>query len=439
MGDAVELGAEGTMARANRTGVPGLVLITSGPHAGRYRLGFRYTCPVARTPKRLSKLYPRELKTAAIKADARALVNDALTGALARATAATDAVETRVTIASLVADAVGFRAQQGGSPATLLEFRSILAGDEGKSDKAKGGHIVRHLGALAPHDLDSVGLATFVDALKADGLSPLTIRNVFKVLGAFIKIVRVRGLDPALRSNPIREAFELGFALPTKRREAPVILSIADAEKLFGCTDIPEERRVRYVLAFLTGLRDGELAALTWGDVELDTAGAEVLHVTKAFAKIGGLQSTKTTASARTVPLHPQLLPWLRVWRADGWRGLVGRDPKPEDPVLPKAPAVRGPAAKVKPWRPDSARRIQRDLKTASARAPAGIDFHATRRSFASWLEAAGVPHETIERLVGHEPRSVLARHYAATDLGALREAVGRLRLTTGARLRVVA
>ena len=55
-----------------------------------------------------------------------------------------------------------------------------------------------------------------------------------------------------------------------------------------------------------------------------------------------------------------------------------------------------------------------------------------------SWLEAAGVPQETIERLIGHEPRSVLGRHYAGTDLGALREAVGRLSVTRGARLRVV-
>ena len=72
------------MARANRTGVPGLSLITTGPHAGRYRLGFRYVCPVTRKPARLSKLYSRDLDTDAIKADARALVNDALTGAVAK-------------------------------------------------------------------------------------------------------------------------------------------------------------------------------------------------------------------------------------------------------------------------------------------------------------------------------------------------------------------
>lgn len=414
------------MARANRTGVPGLALIKSGPHAGRYRLGFRYVCPVTREKKRISKLYPRELKTAAIKADARALVNDALTGTLARREAETQATAEKVTIAGLASEVIRYREAKGGSPATLLEFRSVLSGDEDSRRKG-GGHIARHLGGLAPHELDSARLASFVDRLRADGLSPLTIRNVFKVLGAFVNIVRARQLDPQLTTNPLRDAFELGLELPSKKREKPIFLAQDEAERLLACPDVPDVRRTRYALAFLSGLRDGELAGLTWADVDLDAAGDEVLRVTKALAKIGGLQATKTTASERTVPLHPQIVPWLRTWRAEGWRGVVGRDPRSEDPVFARVVGRAGPAAKVSAWRPDSARRFRADLALAKVAAPEGIDFHATRRSLASWLEAARVPHELIERLLGHEPRSVLGRHYAAPDLGVLREALQRL------------
>lgn len=427
------------MARANRTGVPGLVLIESGPHKGRYRLGFRYRCPITRKPARLSKLYPATLKTQAVKADARALVNDALTGALARRNAEAVVEAEKVTIADIAETVIGYRESAGGSPATLMEFRSVLVSVPRDGRKPRGGHIVRHLGALAPHELDSEKLAAFVDALMAGGASPLTVRNVFKVLGQFLRIVRVRKLDPLLVSNPVRDAYELGLKLPTKRRTAPVMLQQHDAETLLACPDVPEERRTRYALAFLAGLRDGEIAGLTWADVELDVAGSEVLHVAKAVAKIGGLQDTKTEASIRDVPIHPQLVPWLRVWRDRTWRTIVGRDFKPGDPVFPKPPAAPGPNAPARAWRPDSARLLVRDLETAKVVAPKGMDFHGTRRSFASWLEAAGVPYETIERLVGHEPRSVLGRHYAATSIAALREAVGRLRLTTGARLHAVA
>ncbi len=428
------------MARANRTGVPGLSLITSGPRAGRYALGYRYLCPVAREEKRLNKLYAADLSVAAIKADARGLIADAHSGALARReAAAVEAAHDAITIASIAAKVVAFREQDGGSPSTLYEFRSIVQGVERPGRKLRGGHIVRHLGSLAPHALDSARLAAFVDALKVDGLSPLTIRNALKCLGQFCRIARVRKLDPLLKSNPVRAAQEEGFKRPSpRRREAPAFITLPAVEAVIACPAIPADRRFRYALAFLTGLRDGELAALTWADVEIDTPGAELVHVTKAYAKIGGLQSTKTTASERDIPLHPQLVPWLRLWRSEGWAAVTGRSPTATDPILPKAPAQPGPGVRVFAWRPDSARLIRRDLTAANVVAPRGFNFHATRKTFATALEAAGVPHEIIERLVGHEPANVLGRHYAAPSIDVLREAVSRLRLTSGVRLRAV-
>lgn len=427
------------MARANRTGVPGLSQIKSGPRAGRYMLGYRYICPVTRQPDLVTKLYPRELKTAAIKADAMGLIKDAHSGELYRRKAETKAAETKATIAELAPKVIAFREQDGGSAATLYEFRSLVAGVERPGRALKGGHIVRHLGAVAPHDVDSEKIAAFVDALKAEGLSALTIRNVLKVLGQFFRIVRVRKLDPDLRTNPLREAYEEGFKRPTqKRRDVPAFISLPAIEAVIGCKAIPADRRFRYALAFLTGLRDGELAALTWADVEIDDKGGEFVDVNKAYAKIGGLQSTKTTASERKVPLHPELVPWLRLWRAEGWAAVVGRDPKPDDPLLPKPPALPGLAAKVSRWRPDSARIIRKDLAAAHVVAPKGFNFHATRKSFATALEAAGVRAEIIERLLGHEPKTVLGRHYAAPTMEVLREAVSSLCLTSASRVRAV-
>jgi integrase len=427
------------MARANRTGVPGLVLIESGPHAGRYRLGFRYTCPVERRPKRLSKLYPSTLKTAAVKADAKALVNDALTGKLAQREAEQQAEEAKVTIASIAADVVKLREQDGKAKSTLFEFRSIVLGDDKqKGERRKGGHIVRHLGALAPHELDSVRLAAFVDELRGGGAAPRTIRNVFKVLGQFIRIVRVRKLDPQLTSDPLHEAHELGLALPSKTREAPKRVPWSILERLMTDAAIPLERQGRYAIALLAGLRDGEISGLTWADVQIATPGAEVLRVTKSYSARGGLARPKTLAAIRDVPAHPALVAALRVWRA-GWIARLGREMKPDDPVFSRRPPEKGDRAIARHHRPFSAALLRRDLRKLGAEAEGEVDFHACRRSFASALEAAGVAHELIERLMGHELRSVLGQHYAAPDLGVLREAVNRLRLTSGARLRVVA
>ncbi len=425
------------MARANRTGVPGLSLIQSGPRAGRYQLDFHYTCPVDRTEKRVGKLYPATLKTAAIKADARGLVNDALTGALARRETAAKASAAKVTIADIAAEVVRIREQDDRSVATLAEFRSVVIGDPASKSPRKGGHIVRHLGTYAPHELDSERLAAFVDALRDGGAGPRTIRNIFKVLSQFIRIVRVRKLDPLLKTNPVRDAAEVGLRLPSKRREAPKRVAWPVACVLMRDDRIPAVRRTRYVVAFLSGLRDGEISGLTWADVD-DTEGEGTLRVAKAYALRGRMQAVKTTAAARDVPAHPELARALRLWRAHGWPAHVGREPTPHDPVFPAAPVLRGATASARHSRPASATLLRRDLAAIGATVDAGIDFHAARRTFASALEAARVPHELIERLMGHEPSSVLGQHYAAPDLGVLREAIGRLSLTASVRLRAV-
>src|SRR5260221_9909419 len=58
------------------------------------------------------------------------------------------------------------------------------------------------------------------------------------------------------------------------------------------------------------GLRDGELAALTWADVDLESA-TPLVHVTKALQMVSADAEgpatpgpTKTECSVRTLPLH---------------------------------------------------------------------------------------------------------------------------------------
>lgn len=408
--------------RPNRTGVPGLTLRKSG----RYALDLPYRKPDG-TPARLTKLFPKGMARAAVVAQAKILSKDAQTGEAAKREAAEAQRAGRKTIATLAPDVIGFRKTAGGSPATLAEFESVT-----------NGRIVPGLGALAPHELTSDKLAAFLDELAADGCGPVRIRNVVKVLGQFIKIVRVRGLDPALKTNPVRDAFELGLKVPAAKRRAPVFLTVDEARALvagkvaravakaprakhaFPAQPVPLERRTRYALAFLAGLRDGEIAALTWADVAGD-----VVRVRRALALVGNGKpgETKTEAAKRDVPTHPALVGHLDAWRA-AWRERQDRKPLPADPVFPSPHLAAG--GELRPYRPPSAKRLRQDLATVGLDR-AGITFHATRRSFASWLEAAGVPHETIERLVGHEPKSVLGRHYAATSLDVLRAAVERI------------
>jgi integrase len=390
--------------RATRTGVTGL----SKRRDGRYRLDLVYLASDG-THARVTKLFRSGLSKTAIAAQAKIIANDAMSGRRDARKAAAEADAAKRTIAELAPEVIGHRKTAGGSPATLAEFSGAV-----------DGRIVPMLGDLAPHELTSAELAKFVDDLKADECSPLRIRNVMKVLGRFIKIVRVRELDPLLRANPVREAFELGLELPSpERTEEPVHLSLPEARKLLR-GKAPPERRARYALAFLTGLRDGEIAGLRWEDVAGGLVRVRFAVATVGNGKPGPL---KTPAAKRDVPMHPALAGYLKAWRA-AWTKAIGQAPKGTDPVF--ASPRRGPESSLRHYRPKSAEHIQTDLAAVGIKRPE-VDFHATRRSFSTWLEAAGVHPETVDRLLGHVPKSVRARHYSAPDLGVLREAVERI------------
>ena len=134
-------------------------------------------------------------------------------------------------------------------------------------------------------------------------------------------------------------------------------------------------------------------------------------------ARISG--ETKNEQSKRVVPLHSLALPALKAWKAEGWVRYVGFKPRPTDYVLPDP---SGAAA-----RPRMADIIRVDLakaKCATKRGEDDIDFHATRRSFCTWLAANGVSGDTIDQLVGHLGASTRARHYTAAVLQVLRAAV---------------
>jgi integrase len=204
----------------------------------------------------------------------------------------------------------------------------------------------------------------------------------------------------------------------------------AEVARLLTATKAPE-RVVRYVLAFTSGMRDGELAGLRWEDVS-EEKGVAILRIRGAVARYGDegwatRRTTKTKASRRTIPIHPYAAKVLATWRESGWAAFVGRPPKDTDPVLPSAEGL--------PWRPRSSEFLRVDLEAADLPTKFGgalFEFRSTRRSFATWLESHGVSGETIDRLLGHSGTSVRRRHYSATDLEVLARAVATIRIGKG-------
>jgi integrase len=327
------------------------------------------------------------------------------------------------------------RKGMGLRPATVHQDESVFAA-----------HITPLLGDVAIEQLDTAVLLSFVDKLKAAKKSPATIRNVLSVLRSFIDVVRVRKLAPVV-VNPTRDPDFVKQGIPRRQRGTKPQLVIEVAERLLTHAALPEHWKVRILIGCTGGLRDGEIAALQWQDLELDPA-IPVMRIRKAVAVIGERQHegktirsygtelgpTKTAGSNRDVPIHPLTVRALRAWKAQGWIEWTGRRAQPSDFVLP---SEQGTA-----WRPRSAAVLREWLLAAKCDdkyAGKPIDFHALRRSFATWLARAGVERSVRKLLLGHVEGDVTEEHYIDRDLAQLYDAVCRIRLDVSSKGKVIA
>lgn len=165
-------------------------------------------------------------------------------------------------------------------PSTVSSYRSTIV----HASEAFGGRRVRQLG---PEDI-----ARFNRLLRERGCSPSTRAKHLRVLGACLQAaIYYRYTD----SNPVRE-------LPPAQRPRPERKEAAYFEngelpRLF--THLKNEPyRALCLVALKTGMRQGELLALQWNDVDLEDA---VVRVRRSFT--GGSIGTPKNRERRDVDL----------------------------------------------------------------------------------------------------------------------------------------
>lgn len=181
------------------------------------------------------------------------------------------------------------------------------------------------------------------------------------------------------------------------------VLAPDEVRRLVAATD--EHFRLLVQTAVFTGMRQGELLGLQWGDVDWNS---RQIHVRRAW-KDGEFTQPKTRNSQRRVDVPDFLLHELKKWRL--------RCPKGElDLMFPNGAGNPETHANV----------LQRGFYPALRRAGLRkIRFHDLRHTFASLLLANGEDVVRVSRLLGHaSPHITLAvyshmlpkEHYGSTD-----------------------
>lgn len=271
------------------------------------------------------------------------------------------AEEGRVTVAEYAQD---WLAQLQVKPSTVSMYRSIVT------------HQLGHVGDMR---LTRVGVPDIRDLLRErerEGYSGRTRRAVLDVLRMMFRMAEgdqlVDGNPAALVKAPRIDAKEpVHFTAEQARR-------FLDAAKDDALASL-------YAVALGTGLRRGELLALTWRDVDSEAGTVTV-------------RSGKTRAAARRVPLPG----FARV-------ALAGLDRRP------------GPVWSY------SAGYVSRHVAVICARAGVPrIGMHGLRHSTASILLAEGVEMEVIKQILGHTKVSMTSL-YARAEEPQKRDALERL------------
>ncbi len=185
------------------------------------------------------------------------------------------------------------------------------------------------------------------------------------------------------------------------------------------------ERALIYKTLVLTGLRKGELASLTVGQLELDgPVPYAVLHAADEKNRQGS-----------SIPLRSDLADDLRAW-LDDKLAVLRVDSLRRGEIVPSRLSAAVPLFTV----PDKLVKIlDRDLKAAgiAKRDERGrtLDVHALRHSFGTLLSKAGVTPRTAQAAMRHSRIDLTMNVYTdpkLLDVGGAVESLPSLPLSTG-------
>lgn len=303
---------------------------------------------------------------------------------------------------------------------TWTEERKALKQTNAAKDLARvKKYVLPTLGAMRLSTVSVGDIRKVVKTMRTRDLAPRTILNTY---GLMHRLFEDAVADELVLASPVTLKRR---DLPTKRDKDPMWRSGAkytrdEAQLLMTSPLVPADRRIVYALAFFTGMREGEIAALTWAAFDETSEPLPKLLVAWSFTRRN--KQTKATKSGkpRDVPVHPELLPVLHEWRARGFASCFGRAPRADDLIAPnRAGGLRTDSNFLEG--------LGYDLEALGFR---GRDMHSMRRTFISCAREDAPGSDAVLKTLTHDQVGNVYDGYTIFTFAAKCAAMAKLNLS---------
>ena len=261
-------------------------------------------------------------------------------------------------------------------------------------------HIIPELGNIKVTAINSYQINRFLERKLTcgridgnGGLSATYIRSITLIINSVLKYGVDEGLCPPLKNviyNPIPGKKELAILTP----EEFVALKTYCSSKL-------TETSLGVLITLNTGLRIGELCALKWENIDLET---QLIYVKNTLTRsksasaewVWEIDKPKTTKSVRVVPITMSLSKILKEYptQIPNYFVLSGQP----DFLCPRTFEYRY-------------HKLLNECGISS------INFHALRHSFATRCVEAGIDIKTLSELLGHSNVGITLNTYVHSSI----------------------
>ncbi len=275
-------------------------------------------------------------------------------------------------------------------------------------------HVWPRIGGMRLADVRPRHIRAMLKDWTKQGLAPRTIRNAYYLTSCMF---REAAIDEVIVGNPCILSSDLPEAVD-KDPEWRVDNYFTRKEVRVLCSPHPfieVDSLVTYGLLALAGLRPGEVIALRWRNYLERWDGPAGEDEEDGLSTLGRLVVARShnrdytkTKETRFVPIHPSLAPILKAWREWGWAKYVGRDPTPEDFIVPPVvgPRRRAPGEDMRMRSIDTLKeRIEVHLAALGWR-HRGI--YTLRHTFITLATNDGAERELVRRATHKVPKTVL-------------------------------